>query len=64
MLFGSLIINKDLHASLSEIGDKISVEGLLDILGFIQSIYKGQERNMNRQLALDVLGTKIMEAVA
>jgi len=60
----TLIINKDLHASLSEIGDKISEEGLLEILNFIQSIYKGQERNMNRQLALDVLGTKIMEALA
>ena len=54
-----LLINKDLQDHLSTIKDGITVERLLDIIGFIQSIYKGQERNMNRQLALDVLGIKI-----
>lgn len=54
-----LLINKDLQDHLSTIKDRITVERLLDIISFIQSIYKGQERNMNRQLALDVLGIKI-----
>lgn len=56
-----LLINKDLYERLSGIKDGMTVERLLDIIGFIQFIYKGQERNMNRQLALDVLCTKINE---
>jgi hypothetical protein len=40
----------------------MTVERLLDVMGFVQSIYKGQERNMNRQLALDVLGNRIVDA--
>lgn len=58
-----LLINKDLHDPLSKIKGKMTVEGLLDIIGFIQSVYKGQERNLNRQLALDVLGIKIITGV-
>lgn len=57
----NLLINKDLHDHLSTIKDGVTVERLLDIMDFIRSIYKGQERNMNKQLALDVLGIKITD---
>lgn len=55
----TLLINKDLHSHLLPIKDRMTIDGLLDIIGFIQFIYRGRERNINRQLALDVLGIKI-----
>ena len=57
-----LLINKDLRDELLKIKDSMTVERLLDVMGFVQSIYKGQERNMNRQLALDVLGNRIIDS--
>lgn len=58
-----LIINKDLNKALSGLKDRVSVERLLDTMGLVKSVYKGQERNMNRQLALDVLGNKVAEGM-
>ena len=58
-----LIINKDMSRTLSGLKDRMSVESLLDTMGMVKSVYKGQERNMNRQLALDVLGNKIAEGM-
>ncbi|HZX49358.1 MAG TPA: DNA polymerase III subunit delta' [Nitrospirota bacterium] len=58
-----LIINKDMSRTLSELKDWISVDRLLDTMGMVKSAYKGQERNMNRQLALDVLVNKIADSM-
>ncbi|MDD5434721.1 MAG: DNA polymerase III subunit delta' C-terminal domain-containing protein [Nitrospira sp.] len=57
------LINKDLHGHLLKIKERMTIEGLLYIMDFIKAIYKGQERNMNKQLALDAAGTKIMEVI-
>ncbi len=58
-----LIINKDFGRTLIELKDRISVEGLLDAMGLVKSAYRGQDRNMNKQLALDVLGNKIADEI-
>ncbi len=58
-----LIINKDLGKALQELKERISVERILDTMGQVKSAYKGQDRNMNRQLALDVLGNKIADGI-
>ncbi len=55
----TLLINKDMTDHFLKRRDQMTIERLLDIMGFIQSVYKGQERNVNKQLALEVLGTKI-----
>ena len=55
----NLLINKDMEEHLSKTADRMTSERLLGIMDLIRSVYKGQERNMNRQLALDVVGTKI-----
>ena len=60
----NLIINRDFYDHMISLKEKISLETLLDIIEYIKSVYKGQERNMNRQLALDVLGIKIMRSIA
>jgi DNA polymerase-3 subunit delta' len=52
----NLLINKDMGGHLSKIADRMTLERLLGIMDLIRSVYKGQERNMNRQLALDVVG--------
>lgn len=58
-----LLINKDLYHHLLMIKERITIDRLVEIEDFIRSVYKGQERNMNRHLALDVLGMKIFEGV-
>lgn len=58
----ALIINKDMQEYILKTKEQMTVEKILYIMDFIKSIYKGQERNMNKQLALDAAGTKIMEA--
>lgn len=57
----NLIINKDMQENILKTKERMTVERLLYIMDFIKSIYKGQERNMNRQLALDTTISKIME---
>ncbi|MCC6545355.1 MAG: DNA polymerase III subunit delta' [Nitrospirae bacterium] len=59
-----LIINKDVSRILTDLKNRMSLERLLDIMGMVKSVYKGQERNMNRQLALDVLGNKIADGIS
>ncbi len=58
-----LIINKDMKTDLSGLKDRVSVERLLDIMDAVKSAYKGQERNMNRQLALEAIGNKIADGM-
>ena len=58
-----LIINKDMNNALSKVKERVSMERVLDTMGLVKSVYKGQGRNMNRQLALDVLGNKITEGI-
>src|SRR3989304_1075182 len=58
-----LIINKDIGKTLAALKDRISLEKLLDAISQVKSAYKGQDRNMNRQLALDVLGNKIADSM-
>lgn len=58
-----LIINKDMGKTLLELKERMSVESLLDTMGQVKSAYKGQDRNMNRQLALDVLGNRIADGM-
>ncbi|MEK6560843.1 MAG: DNA polymerase III subunit delta' [Nitrospirota bacterium] len=58
-----LIINKDMNNALSKVKERVSMERVLDTMGLVKSVYKGQDRNMNRQLALDVLGNKITEGI-
>src|SRR3990170_1800077 len=60
---GGLIINKDMGETLAALKDRISLERLLDAISQLKSAYKGQDRNMNRQLALDVLGNKIADSM-
>lgn len=57
----NLLINKDQQENILKTKERMTAEGLLYIMDFIKSIYKGQERNMNKQLALDAAGTKILE---
>lgn len=57
----NLIINKDMQENILKTKERMTVERLLYIMDFIKSIYKGQERNMNKQLALDTTISKIME---
>lgn len=58
----TLLINRDFYNHMISLKDKISMDSLLEIIEYIKSVYKGQERNMNKQLALDVLGIKIMRS--
>lgn len=58
-----LIINKDVENTLSELKDRISTERLLNTIGLLKSAYRGQDRNMNRQLALDVLCNNIADGM-
>jgi len=57
----TLLINKDLyhHASITQ--EIATIDSLLEIEDFIRSIYKGQERNMNRHLSMNALELKILE---
>ncbi|MBI5192208.1 MAG: DNA polymerase III subunit [Nitrospirae bacterium] len=55
-----LFINKDMKENIFRTNDSMTVERLLYFMDFLKSIYKGQERNMNKQLAMDTAGTKII----
>lgn len=58
-----LLINKDLYHQVLMIQERITIDKLVEIEDFIRSVYKGQERNMNKHLALDAIGMKILEGV-
>lgn len=55
-----LFINKDMKENIKKAKDSMTIERLFYLMDFVKSIYKGQERNMNKQLAMDTAGTKII----
>lgn len=55
-----MFINKDMKENILKTKDSMTIERLLYFMDFLKSIYKGQERNMNKQLAMDTAGTKII----
>jgi len=57
------VYQKGFYRTLAALKDRISLERLLDAISQLKSAYKGQDRNMNRQLALDVLGNKIADSM-
>lgn len=49
------VINKDIYNHLLEKGNRMTLWELLDIIERINFLYRGRERNINKQLAIEIL---------